>query len=88
MVQAGNVLVDEHNQAMNEMRTRFSEKAPQDLGTALDPLEKSLEQLGQEAAQLSQDLTTECQGLEQTARQVLPVIEAIESALQATAPLG
>ena len=83
MVEAANAMVDQHNTAMQEIRHRFVEQAPQDLATALHAVEGGLEHMGDSAARHGQVLTSTADELAQTASHEEPQVEAVQSALEA-----
>jgi chromosome segregation ATPase len=83
MVEAANAMVDQHNTAMQEIRHRFVEQAPQDLATALHTVEGGLEHMGDSAARHGQVLTSTADELSQTAQHEEPQVEAVQSALEA-----
>jgi DNA repair exonuclease SbcCD ATPase subunit len=88
LVGAGNTMVDEHNQAMDKLKRRFIEQAPQDLGAALERVEAQLTALGEEAAECGPRISAEAQQLEQAAAGALPDFTVIQAALDAAAALG
>ena len=87
MVEMANSMVDDHNQAMEAIRHRFEDQAPQELTAALQPVEHALEHLGQSAAQHGQALISEATELEQWTQQALPVLETVHAALEAAGGL-
>lgn len=88
MVELTNGMVDLHNDAMEEARRRFVDQAPQDLAEALQPVEDALGQVGQGAAQRSQDLVHEAAQLEQRAWGAFPDLANLQAALDAAAQVG
>lgn len=88
LVEAGNAMVDQHNDAMDHLKRRFIEQAPQHLATALDPLEAALTALGEEAADCSQRISSETQQLEQWVGGALPALMPVQAALDAAAGLA
>ncbi|MET0556613.1 MAG: hypothetical protein ABW221_26480 [Vicinamibacteria bacterium] len=88
VVQLTNGMIDLHNEAMEEARRRFVDQAPADLAAALQPVEDGLARLGQEAAQLSQDLGHEATSLEQRASDTLPELANLQAALDAAGHVG
>jgi ABC-type transporter Mla subunit MlaD len=85
MVEAANGMVDEHNQSMEGIRTRFVEQAPQHVGEALEPLESELAELGQAAQTLEQELSAEAGRLGQWADAAVPLVDGVQAALLAAA---
>jgi chromosome segregation ATPase len=85
LVEAANSMVDEHNDAMDGMRARFVEQAPQDLAEALAPLETELGALGQAAEDREQGLTAEAGQRAQWAEAAVPMVEGLRAALAAAA---
>lgn len=88
IVEATNAMVGHHNKAMEGLRRRFVQQAPQDLATALEPLRAALEHLGEEAAERERRLSAEAQELEHSASQSLPILRPIESVLGRAAELA
>jgi chromosome segregation ATPase len=87
LVGAGNAMVDQHNDAMDNLKRRFVEQAPQDLATALAPVEAALTALGEEASECGPRLASEAQQLEQWVSGALPIVTPIQAALDAAAGL-
>jgi dsDNA-specific endonuclease/ATPase MutS2 len=88
MVQAANAMVDHHNDAMDGLKRRFAEQAPQDVGTALEPVEAALGETGQAAEMLEQGITQQAGALGSwTADSALPGLEDLSAALLAAAAL-
>lgn len=87
LIQAGNVVVDQHNEAMEGLRRRFAEDAPLELGSALTPVVTALEELGHAALQQEPAVTSEAQRLKQAVSQLVPVASAIKTVLEDTARL-
>lgn len=88
LVAAANTMVDQHNEAMEGVKRRFVEQAPQELGDALDLVEAALTTLGGEAAECGQRLSSEAQQLEQWVAAALPTVAPIQTALDSAAGLG
>ena len=85
LVEAANSMVDEHNTAMDGLRTRFVQQAPQDLAEALGPLESELGELGQAAETREQALTAEADQMAQWAETAVPLVDGLRTALDAAA---
>jgi DNA repair exonuclease SbcCD ATPase subunit len=88
LVGAANAMVDRHNDAMDGLKRRFVEQAPQDLAAAIDPLQAALTALGEEAAERGQRLSSEAQQLEEWVAGALPIVTPIQAALDSAAGLG
>jgi len=88
LVEAANAMVDHHNNAMEGLKQRFVTQAPEDLSTALDPLEAALKQMGVDAAERGQHLSSEVQELQQWVSQARPDIAPIQDALDSAGRLG
>lgn len=85
LVAAANSMVDEHNAAMNGLRTRFVEQAPQHLADALAPLDAALGDLGHEADTLEQTLSGQADQMAQWAETAAPLAGAVRAALDGAA---
>jgi uncharacterized protein YoxC len=88
LLAAANEMVDQHNAAMDGLRHRFVEQAPQDLAESLDRVEAALATLGGEAAACGQRLSTDAEQLEQWAAAARPPLTPIQAALDSAAGLG
>jgi chromosome segregation ATPase len=88
MVDAANSMVDQHNGAMDGLRRRFIEEGPQELATALEPLESALEQLGVEAAERQTRLSAAAEDHERWAGNARTVVDQVRDALNAAGRLG
>jgi ABC-type transporter Mla subunit MlaD len=73
---------------MEGVRHRFVEQAPQELATALKPVEGGLEHMGEDAAQKAQSLSAEAKQMEQWVQQAQPAVETLKGALDAVAQVG
>jgi len=87
LVAAANTMVDQHNEAMDGLKRRFVEQAPQDLFHSLDLVGAALTTVGREAADCGQRLSTEAQQLEQWVGSALPTMTPIQAALDSAARL-
>jgi len=85
LVEAANSMVDEHNAAMDNVRSRFVEQGPRDLAEALAPVETGLAELGQVAEDREQALTGEAGQMAQWAESAVPMVDALKAALDAAA---
>ena len=85
LVEAGNSMVDEHNEAMDGVKARFVEQAPRDLAEALAPLEAEIAELGQAAEDREQGLTAEAGRLMQWAAAAVTTVDGLRTALDAAA---
>lgn len=85
LVEAANSMVDEHNESMKGVRTRFVEQAPEHLAEALSPLEGALGEMGQEAETLEQTLAGEADQMTHWADTAVPLVDALRAALDAAA---
>jgi hypothetical protein len=73
---------------MDALKKRFVEEAPQDVGTALEPVETALGELGQAAETLQQEITQEADALGSWATGTgVPRVEALTGPLDAAAVL-
>jgi chromosome segregation ATPase len=85
LVEAANSMVDEHNDAMDGLRARFVEQAPQHLQDELGPLESGLAELGQAVESREQELTAEAGRMAQWAVAAAPLVDALRTSLEAAA---
>jgi colicin import membrane protein len=85
LVEAGNAMVDEHNEAMDGVKARFVEQAPRDLAEALAPLEAEIAELGQAAGDREQGLTGEAGRMAQWAEAAVTTVDGLRVALDAAA---
>jgi chromosome segregation ATPase len=88
LVGAANAMVDRHNAAMDALKQRFVEQAPQDLAMALDPLEAALTTAGEAAAEHERRLSAEAEQLEQWVGATVPTVTSVRAALDAAAGRG
>jgi chromosome segregation ATPase len=87
LVEAGNAMVDEHNEAMDRVKARFVEQAPQDLAEALAPLEAEIAELARAAEDREGQLTAEAGRLGQWADAAVPMVDALRAGLEAAAQM-
>ena len=87
MVETANALVDRHNEAMQHLKERFVEQAPQELASALEPVRTAVEHLGETATSRKQALTSRVDELEHAAKAAVSALEAIRADLGSTARL-
>jgi DNA repair exonuclease SbcCD ATPase subunit len=88
MVNAANVMVDRHNETMDVIKHEFAEQSPQELATALEPLQASLRSLAQEATAREQALASRAEELQAALNGQIPVLTDLRAILEATAGLG
>jgi len=88
MVEAANEVVQHHNDAMDTLRHRFIEQAPQELTSALEPLETALTGLKDEAASRQQALGARAQEVGQAATEAVSLLETVKADLAAAAALA
>jgi hypothetical protein len=81
-------MVDQHNGAMDGLKSRFVEQAPQELAAAVDLVEAALTTMGADAAECGQRIASEAQQLGQWVTAALPAVGPIQAALDSAARLG
>jgi len=88
MVNAANVMVARHNDTMGIIKEEFARQAPQELASALEPLQASLRSLAEEAAGREQALAARAQELQAAMSGQAPVLADLRAVLETTAELG
>lgn len=88
MVNAANVMVDRHNDTMDAIKREFAEQAPEELATALEPLQAALGRLGEKAAAREQALSSRAEELHTAMSAHAPALEDLRAVLETTAELA
>lgn len=88
MVNAANVMVARHNDTMDVIKEEFARQAPQELASALEPLQASLRSLAEEAAAREQALSGRAQELQAAMSGQVPVLADLRAVLETTGELG
>ena len=81
------MLVNRHNEAMRHLEQSFVEQAPQELASALEPVQAAVEHLGETAAARQGTLSTRAQELAHAATEALATVEVIRTDLGSAARL-
>jgi DNA repair exonuclease SbcCD ATPase subunit len=85
MVNAANVMVDRHNDAMDAIKREFAEEAPREVDASLEPLRTALGRLGEEAAARDDLLSARLEELRTALLAPAPDLQDLRAALQSAA---
>ena len=88
IVEAVNVMVDRHNDAMEVIRQEFAAQAPEDLAHALEPVQTALRTLNDEATARENALAASVAELDSSTEATAPPLDDLRSALESAAELA
>jgi DNA repair exonuclease SbcCD ATPase subunit len=88
LVGAGNAMVDQHNAAMDGLKERFAQRAPEALDVGLGLVEAALTALGATAAECGQRIADDSGALGPRATSALAEMAPIQTALETAAALA
>jgi chromosome segregation ATPase len=88
LLDLGNHVIDEHNKAMDELKSAYAQEAKEKLAPPLQALTAKLEALGELSGNAKEALGTEADGLLGKVAAALPLIEQVKAVLGLTGRLG
>jgi hypothetical protein len=88
LVDTANAMVDRHNDAMEQIQREFAEQAPEDLDTALAPLQATLARVSQESDERGRSLPAQATDLETAFDAQVALLDDLRASCAITAEIA
>jgi hypothetical protein len=88
MVDMANRALVKHNETMEALKTAFATEAAHQVAASIQPLQDSLEMLGQRAGEQGAAISARAEDALDRVRAALPVLEELKAAFEQSSRLG